>query len=362
MSTNTPYRPSRLLLQWHITDRCNLRCAHCYQDNYRENGGGMAAWRPILEQFHSFLASTTPPIQGHITLTGGEPFAHPEFPALLDLIVDTYENISFAILCNGTMIDDALAQRLAGWAPRFVQVSIEGTPETHDALRGKGNHAVVVAGIRRLVAAGVRTMIAFTAHSDNFREFPEVARLGRSLKVARVWADRLIPQGQGGTLRSLTAEETREFIALLRQTRLAAEAEQWVRFGRGTEIALHRALQFLAGGSAYHCTAGDSLITVMPDGTLYPCRRMPISAGNLHEKPLALLYDGELFRELRDTANVASGCAHCVYERLCRGGLRCLAYAEKNTFTAADPGCWLASSATATSSAATTSTATCTYV
>jgi MoaA/NifB/PqqE/SkfB family radical SAM enzyme len=23
--------PPRLLIQWHITERCNLQCTHCYQ-------------------------------------------------------------------------------------------------------------------------------------------------------------------------------------------------------------------------------------------------------------------------------------------------------------------------------------------
>ena len=39
-------------------------------------------------------------------------------------------------------------------------------------------------------------MISFTAQRSNYREFPEVARLGRQLKINRVWADRLIPEGQ----------------------------------------------------------------------------------------------------------------------------------------------------------------------
>jgi radical SAM protein with 4Fe4S-binding SPASM domain len=343
------YRPPRLLLQWHLTDRCNLRCAHCYQDDYRDklNPGvsGMAGWLPILEQFRAFLATTSPRIKGHITLTGGEPFAHPEFPALLEHLAalrDEANDFTFAILCNGTLIDDAMARRLATWAPRFVQVSIEGTPATHDALRGAGNHAAVVAGVERLLAAGLRTLLAFTAHRDNFREFPAVARLGRQLKVARVWADRLIPQGQGGALHGLSVDETREFIELLRQTKLKFESGLAGRFGQGTEIALHRALQFLAGGPAYHCTAGDTLLTVMPDGTLYPCRRMPIDAGNLHRTPLDELYDGPLFRQLRDPAMIASGCEKCSYERLCRGGLRCLSYAMEKSFSVADPGCWLA--------------------
>jgi radical SAM protein with 4Fe4S-binding SPASM domain len=68
---------------------------------------------------------------------------------------------------------------------------------------------------------------------------------------------------------------------------------------------------------------------------------MPINAGNLHQTPLDELYDGKLFRQLRDPAQIASGCEKCSYERLCRGGLRCLSYATQNTFTVADPGCWL---------------------
>ena len=179
-----PYRPPRPLLQWHVSDRCNLRCAHCYQDDYRHKGRGMADWLPILEQFRAFLGGVQnpisgdapSPIKGHITVTGGEPFTHPEFPALLERLALLRKEFSFAILCNGTLIDEAMARKLAVWGPRFVQVSIEGSSATHDALRGKGNHAAVVAAVKRLVGAGVRTLLAFTAHADNYREFPEVAR------------------------------------------------------------------------------------------------------------------------------------------------------------------------------------------
>lgn len=338
-------RPQRLLLQWHLSDRCNLRCAHCYQDDYRADGGDWSRWMTVLERFRVFLDGAAPdtgatPIAGQITLTGGEPFAHPEFPRLLEHLAAlraVRPHFSFAILSNGTLIDDAMARRLAAWAPRFVQVSIDGAPASHDALRGPGNHAAVVAAVERLVAAGVRTLIAFTAHRGNYREFPEVARLGRRLRVSRVWADRLVPQGQGSRLQGLDPEMTREFIEILRLTRLEAD-----RARSGTEIALNRALQFLAGGPAYRCAAGDTLLTVMPDGTLYPCRRLPIHIGNLLDTPLATLYDSPVLHDLRQPRGVAQGCLACVYERLCRGGLRCLAHASHGATAVADPGCWLA--------------------
>jgi radical SAM protein with 4Fe4S-binding SPASM domain len=73
--------------------------------------------------------------------------------------------------------------------------------------------------------------------------------------------------------------------------------------------------------------AGDTLVTVMPNGDLYPGRRMPVRAGNLLETPLSQLYDCELFATLRDRTCVSAGCENCLYAHLCGGGLRCLAFA-----------------------------------
>ena len=86
-------------------------------------------------------------------------------------------------------------------------------------------------------------------------------------------------------------------IAAAREAALASR-------GNRTEVAAHRALQFLtAGGSAYHCTAGDSLLTVMPNGDVYPCRRMPIRAGNVFQTSLREIYErSHILRALRDPA------------------------------------------------------------
>ncbi|MEN8216693.1 MAG: hypothetical protein ABFS56_10035 [Pseudomonadota bacterium] len=58
---------------------------------------------------------------------------------------------------------------------------------------GKGNLAQTITAIKNLRRQKIPTLISFTAHRQNFHEFPEVARLGRRLRVNRVWADRLIP-------------------------------------------------------------------------------------------------------------------------------------------------------------------------
>ncbi len=340
------YVPRSLLLQWHVTDRCNLRCAHCYQESYSGEELGFQDLLRILDQFKDLLerweTEAARPVSGHVTVTGGEPFVRHDFPDLLEIFAANRRRFGFAVLTNGSFIDASMARRLRKLGPSFVQVSVEGSRLSHDSIRGPGDFERTAHVIESLVDQNVRTFISFTARRTNFREFADVAALGRRLKVARVWADRLIPNGSGSNLADqiLTPDETREFFQIMHKARTEA-AVRW--FGL-TEIAMHRSLQFLlAGGEPYHCAAGDTLITVMPSGDVYPCRRMPIPIGNLLQTPLVeLYYDSDLLRALRDRGRRSHGCEGCSYSAVCRGGLKCLSYAVANDPFQADPGCWLA--------------------
>jgi radical SAM protein with 4Fe4S-binding SPASM domain len=340
------YVPRGLLLQWHVTERCNLRCAHCYQDNH---AGGELAFPDllgILDQYVDLMdrwrRESSLPVSGHITVTGGEPFIRPDFLDFLEILSARRDCFSFAILTNGSSIDAPMARHLKNLRPDFVQLSLEGSQRSHDWIRGEGNFERTVKAAEFLVWQRIPTLISFTAHRYNFREFGEVARLGQRLRVTRVWADRLIPRGTGSNLAEqvLTPEETREFLEIMHRARTDIQ-RRWL--GR-TEIAMHRALAFLlAGGTPYHCTAGDALITVMPNGDVYPCRRMPVRIGNLLETPLTeIYYRSDFLQALRDRSRCSDGCEGCSYVGLCRGGLKCLSYALSSDPFKADPGCWLA--------------------
>jgi radical SAM protein with 4Fe4S-binding SPASM domain len=328
-----------------VTERCNLRCAHCYQESYTARELDFAGLLDVLEQYQALLGrlrrdSKLGGPRGHITVTGGEPFVRGDFLDLLKEFAANRRQFSFAILTNGTLIDAAMARHLSRLRPAFVQVSIEGSRATHDRIRGRGTYDKAVSALKHLARRRIRTMISFSAHRANFREFPAVAQLGHELRVSRVWADRVIPWGSGSELREqmLSPAETREFFEIMRAARQAVERGWFAR----TEIAMHRALQFLVGGGRpYRCNAGDGLITVLPNGDLLPCRRMPIRVGNLMQTPLAELYDGSpLFQALRDRTRVSDGCQGCDHSQTCRGGLKCLSYAVTGDPFQADPGCW----------------------
>lgn len=336
-----PVGPGRLLLQWHITNRCNLRCRHCYQDTYAGPELNFMELIEVVGQYKDLLAAMGAK-RGHINVTGGEPFVREDFFPFLEMLSTHKDTFSFAILCNGSFLDRTTAARLRLLKPDFVQVSMEGGKAKHDRIRGKGDFERVLAGVDCLQREKIRTYISFTAHRDNYREFGEVAEAGVRLGVSRVWADRLIPMGCGNALaeKTLSPEETKEFFMILRKAKI--KAERW--WSGRTEIAMGRALQFIVGGGEpYRCGAGSSLLALGADGTLYPCRRMPVSVGNVTTTDLTRLYGESAFLAgLRDRARIAEGCAGCFYAGTCRGGLRCLAHSVTGSPFRADPGCWLA--------------------
>jgi MoaA/NifB/PqqE/SkfB family radical SAM enzyme len=199
-----------MILQWHITEKCNLRCTHCYQGDVPGKELGFDDLVRILDQYRNFAVSRCSRGRGHMTLTGGEPFVRPDFFDLLDRIAAEPEIFTFSILSNGTLIDSQLAGRLKWLRPSYVQISIEGGERIHDAIRGAGQFRRAMQGIRHLARERVPTQVSFTAHSLNYREFPAVVKAVSRAGADYVWTDRLwFPSAEEGMRNSVPCPEKR---------------------------------------------------------------------------------------------------------------------------------------------------------
>ncbi|MBF0427537.1 MAG: radical SAM protein [Magnetococcales bacterium] len=336
--------PHSFLLQWHLTERCDRRCAHCYQD---QNPSQEMEWSQLLDVLNQFKAMVGQwrrqrnHFSAQITVTGGEPYLREDFPRFLELLAASRESCSFAVLCNGGGIDRAAARHLARLNPRFVQVSVDGTPQHHDALRGRNDFVRVERAVKELKQAGVNTLVSFTAHPSNANDFTKVARWAWRNGVDRLWTDRLLPLGAASRWQgeNFTPSETALFFATVRR----AKEVWWRRLLPHGEIVMNRALQFLVGGGQpYRCLAGDRLLALMPDGTVFPCRRLPRPVGQVFDNGgLKRIYEEQdLLRRLRHPATIPDNCRSCFYACLCRGGARCMSAAILGDPFARDPGCW----------------------
>ena len=172
----------KFVLQWHLSENCNLRCLHCYQENHKPVQLEYEKLVIIYKQFKELLEKKK--MKGHINITGGEPLCNPYLFKILDLIKEDSDLISFSILTNGTLINEKIAQRLKSYNPEYVQVSLEGGKKTNDYIRGKGTYKKIAEGIVNLRKESMFTSISFTATSLNYKEFPKVVRYARKIYTA----------------------------------------------------------------------------------------------------------------------------------------------------------------------------------
>ncbi|MFG6654889.1 radical SAM protein [Scandinavium sp. M-37] len=342
------HQPSRLAIQWHITDKCNLHCQHCYQTSWR---GGNVPLKSLIHTADKLLGfyqqlSRDRHLPFLLTITGGEPFTQPNFLELLQYLDRHPIRPSIAILTNGSLITAEKAKKLAQLNISFIQMSVEGAEKTHNVIRGRDNLKKVIKATQVLRKENIRVLWSFTAHQKNASQFEVVATLAKKHNVSRIWADRMIPS-RDAMPDVLNKEQTQQFFENMLLTKIKLSKKTIIKRimhklcnHQDTEVAMLRALQFKASGETpYHCHAGDSFLTVMPDGTVYPCRRLPISVGNLHTLPLMKIYQQSPFlNELRDFI-APQACRKCAFMNGCKGGLRCLSFATSGDPFGADPGC-----------------------
>lgn len=325
----------RFVLQWHLSENCNLKCLHCYQENHKPVQLKYEQLLDIYNQYKELLKKLK--MKGHINITGGEPLCNPHLFKILELIKQDADNISFSLLTNGTLINEEIAKKIKSYNPYYVQVSLEGGKKTNDYIRGAGTYKRIAQGIINLRKQDIFTSISFTATKLNYREFPKVVKYARKYKVNNVWSDRYIPLGDSEDKDlALNFDETREYLNIMNSERNKLMDKKH----NITTISMYRALQFqMTNDFAYGCTAGDTLLTVMENGDLVPCRRMPIVVGNLLESNMYDLYkNNKILKELREK-KIPDECSDCEHSEMCRGGLKCLTYALYKDLNHKDIGC-----------------------
>ena len=113
--------------QWHVTDRCNRRCVHCYQSDFSSKSErSPVVLRVIAEE----IFESMPDHRISVNITGGEPFAWPHLPGLLRQLHD-YPNLAEVnVITNGTLATDELLDSLPHLTGGLV-----GEGDRQDAMR-----------------------------------------------------------------------------------------------------------------------------------------------------------------------------------------------------------------------------------
>lgn len=113
-----------------ITERCNLHCAHCFV-SAGSDGLDMDVARIEAELLPQLAEARV----GRLTLTGGEPFAHPD---LLEIATFARSvGMGVTICTNATLIEPEVMDELKALGGIQLNVSLDGfSAQTHGKFRG----------------------------------------------------------------------------------------------------------------------------------------------------------------------------------------------------------------------------------
>jgi selenobiotic family peptide radical SAM maturase len=316
-------------LQWHITQACDLHCKHCYDRSQRSP----LTWEQgvkILKDLDRFCREKR--VQGQVSFTGGNPLLHPQFNELYRAAREL--GFGAAILGNPTTRDRLREIRAIG-EPHFFQVSLEGLREHNDWIRGPGHFDRVMEFLEILKELNLYSMVMLTLTRDNLGQVIPLAELLRG-KADSFFFNRLSQVGEGAQLQGPGREAYAPFLEAYLE---AASGNPIMGLKDNLTNILHyrKGIPIFGGCTGYGCGAAFNFLTLLPDGEVHACRKLPSRIGNILETGLLEIYDSEEARRYRAGT---SACRACPIRPVC-GGCLAVAYGMGlDIFQDRDPFCF----------------------
>lgn len=312
-----------------ITQRCNLRCAHCY----------LGETHPLLSELSvadiCALADEAAKLGAwRFDITGGEPFLRDDLLDILEYIDES--GYSTLLFTNATLIDVAKTYRLAQFENLSIITSLDSIePDKHDSFRGvAGAWDDTINAIKMLRAAGVVVRINAMVGRWNIKEMPALARMVTKELGATLRVDTILPVGHGlaSSAENVSLEEFAEIAAAI--------------WPRNTEqhgmTADYSTDAYVIEGVSQNtvCGVGSTMLFVESGGTVSLCPTLSsrecdsFVLGHFPQQRGTDIWNGE--RRQRFENLICGKSEECTFRRQCRGGCRSRAYHLHGDLTALD--------------------------
>ena len=321
--------PSLRYLELQITNKCNLKCKHCYigdrniftlpqplpsrEGKIRENPikkegiimgkeiinksplpsrervrvRGIKKDELLVNQIRAILKEFEE-MQGlRVLISGGEPLMHSKFKEINKMLPEFF--LRKVLFTNGLLLNKRILKKLN---VDEIQVSIDGLEDAHDSLRGKGTFKLAIEAVKNAIDSGFEVSISTMVHPKNLEDFEEMEKLFKDIGIKDWTVD--VPCVTG---------------RLKENDQFSISPELGGKYlGYGFGEGLH------SGASGFGC--GLHLMAVMADGRVSKCTFYS-------DSPVGRIKDGlrECWQRIKPIRLDELKC-DCSYIESCRGGCR----------------------------------------
>jgi putative heme d1 biosynthesis radical SAM protein NirJ2 len=327
----------RMIVSWLTTNRCNLKCQHCYQD--ADTLEASTATELKTDEAKTLIDQIAAAGFKIMIFSGGEPLLRPDIFELVAYA--SSKGLRPVFGTNGMLITLEVAQKLKEAGAAAMGISLDSLDEAkHNRFRGDSDaYRLAIQGMENCKAAGLPFQIHTTIVDWNKDELLDIIDFAVEKGAIAHQPFFLIPVGRGEYIAETSIEvlENEELIAKImrKSTEVPISvkptcAPQFVRIAEQMDIDT----RFSRG-----CLAGLTYCIINPDGIVQPCAYMKQEAGNVRTQGFDEIWaTSPVFQTLRTEA-YADPCGSCDYKQGCGGCRARAAYYHEGDFMAADEYC-----------------------
>jgi len=317
----------KLIAGWSLTNMCNLKCMHCYNDSGKRKDDELSTEEALQVVDKLAEANVTA-----VNFGGGECALRPDFLDICRALVEKGIDISYTT--NGTTLD-----RIENDLDLFhdVGVSIDFADSgKHDLFRGcEGTYEQAIEAIDKLVANGVSNEIVTCLTKLNSNE-EELSGLYDIVKEHNVDSWRLNRYRATGRalyndsflgMNSNQLKRAFDFLDSLRDDKTSTISEPLFRAIYGGSYQI--------GGDP----SGLYSFRIQTNGEVTPSVFLSKSGGNIRDKSIDEIMQSDVFKDIREREAVGK-CVGCNEYYHCQGGDAGISLLMNGHYNGPDPMCF----------------------
>lgn len=330
-------------IQLNITNRCNLRCKHCFNDSGKEIANHLSD-EEIFSLLDYFLS------KGIVCITfgGGEPLMHNK---IFEFIKYSKErNGRITILSNGKLLNDRIARRLRESGVYRVRISLDGSNQRiNDFIRSNGSFIGAVSALKALKrVGGLKVAVMTSVNKYNFYDLENIIKLLIKIRVNDI---KLIPTIAEGRAK-------REFKQYILDgnfvKKLLDKKEELLRkYRKAIYISIDSPLEVVKEIDNKNdkkelknfgpCLIGNVFLGIKANGDIFSCPMLDnVVIGNIRRDDIQDVWqNSKLLNKIRNFNLLKGKCRKCSIKLFCGGGCRAISYLVYHDILKPDPFCWI---------------------
>ena len=250
-----------------ITQKCNLRCKHCYNFDRTKSPEKQNELQELTTQeIYSTLEQLSDLGVLSLNISGGEPLLHPDILPILEKAKEFHFHIR--LKSNGTLISKEMAMKLKASGVKEVDISLYGKDEeTYRKFSQKEGFQKALSSLIHCKDSGIKVNASVILHRYNVDDLGEMIQILEKEEIFYHISDEITDRYDGTKAREELAVSEEQYIQLLK--------------GPYSYFFNHENSE-----KNLMCGCAKTVIGIGSTGEVYPCIGSPMPSGNIRNKPL----------------------------------------------------------------------------